>query len=49
MSDQEIIERVQRNVESPAISTDTGLAKKKPRYLNRMVPSKCLESKFKFL
>ena len=26
MSDQEIIERVQRNVETPTISTDTGLA-----------------------
>ncbi len=26
MSDQEIIERVQRNVDSPTISTDTGLA-----------------------
>ncbi len=26
MSDQDIIERVQRNVESPTISTDTGLA-----------------------
>lgn len=26
MSDQEIIERVQKNVERPTISTDTGLA-----------------------